>query len=207
MTTILLIRHGENTFVGKGKLAGWLPGVHLNKRGKSQAEALAQILEPIRLRAVYASPLERAVETAAPLAAAKGLEVIIREGLGEVRYGRWQGRSLKALRKRKLWPVVQVTPSLARFPDGESFTETQARIVAELEVLRATHNSPKSIIACVFHSDPIKLAVAHYIGLPLDLFQRLTVEPASISVLNVDERYTRLISLNDTRATIAGLRE
>ncbi|NIS82699.1 MAG: MSMEG_4193 family putative phosphomutase [Anaerolineales bacterium] len=206
MTTILLIRHGENTFVGEGKLAGWLPGVHLNERGKIQAAALAEALKPIKLRAVYASPLERAVETATPLAASKSLQVVVREGLGEIHYGRWQGRSIKALQKRKLWSVVQMIPSLARFPDGESFSEAQARIVAELEALRALHHTQKSVIACVFHSDPIKLAIAHYIGLPLDLFQRLTVEPASISVLHIDKRHTRLISLNDTRATIAGLR-
>lgn len=204
MTTILLIRHGENTFVEKGKLAGWLPGIHLNERGKMQAEALATILKPVKLQAIYASPLERALETATPLAASKGMTVSVREGLGEVRYGRWQGRSLKALRNRKLWPIIQTTPSLARFPDGESFPEAQARIVAELETLRARHRSPKAAIACVFHSDPIKLAIAHYIGVAIDLFQRLMIAPASISVLQIDDHHVRLIKLNDTRATQAG---
>lgn len=204
MTTILLIRHGENTFVEKGKLAGWLPGVHLNERGKKQAEALATILKPVKLQAIYASPLERAMETAAPLAASKGMSVKERQGLGEVRYGRWQGRSLKALRNRKLWPIVQTTPSLARFPEGESFPEAQARIVAELEALRIQHRKAKAAIACVFHSDPIKLAIAHYLGVPIDLFQRLMIAPASISVLQIDEHHIRLLKLNDTRATQAG---
>jgi probable phosphoglycerate mutase len=206
MTTILLIRHGMNEFVGKGKLAGWLPGIHLNEKGRAQAEALANLLKPVKLRAIYSSPLERALETAQPIAAAQGLDVKLREGLGEIRYGRWQGQSLKALRRRKLWPVIQGIPSLARFPEGESFPEAQARVVAELEVLRGLHKRKKDVIACVFHSDPIKLAVAHYIGMPLDLFQRLTIDPASINVLHIGKHHTNLIRLNDTRATTSIIR-
>jgi probable phosphoglycerate mutase len=118
--------------------------------------------------------------------------------------GRWQGQSLKALRRRRLWPVIQHAPSLARFPDGESFPEAQARVVAELEALRGEHGRPKAAIACVSHSDVIKLAIAHYVGLPLDLFQRLTVEPASISVLWVADSRVRLLRLNDTHAAASG---
>jgi probable phosphomutase (TIGR03848 family) len=201
MTTILLIRHGMNEFVGKGKLAGWLPGIHLNEKGIAQAKALADLLKPVKLRAVYSSPLERAVETARPIAKAQGLKVVRREGLGEIRYGSWQGQSLKALRRRKLWPLIQGIPSLARFPEGESFPEAQARVVAELEALRSHHKRKKDIIACVFHSDPIKLAIAHYIGMPLDLFQRLIIDPASINILHIGDGHTHLIRLNDTRAT------
>ena len=147
------------------------------------------------------------METAAPIATAHKLKVIPRPGLGEIHYGRWQGHTIKALRRRKLWPVIQASPSLARFPEGESFPEAQARVVAELESLRALHTSAKSAIACVTHSDPIKLAIAHYIGLPLDLFQRLTIEPASISILHIGNRQTRLLRLNDTQATNAGSAE
>jgi probable phosphoglycerate mutase len=205
MTTILLIRHAQNDFIAdKKKLAGWLPGVHLNARGLDQAEALAELLKPVKLEAVYTSPLERAVETATPIANTHDLKLNREEGLGEIRYGTWQGKSLRALRRRKLWPVIQAIPSLARFPEGESFPEAQARVVAVLERLRMAHRRRRSIIACVFHSDPIKLAIAHYIGLPLDLFQRLTIDPASISTLHIQERYTRLLQLNDTRATHAG---
>jgi probable phosphomutase (TIGR03848 family) len=201
MTIIYLIRHAENDYLGKEKLAGWLPGVHLNDRGVAQAEALAERLAGIRVRAIYASPLERALETAEPIARRQGLQVIRRPDLGEVRFGRWQGQTLKTLRRRKLWPIVAHSPSLARFPDGESFHETQTRVVAELEKLRGKHKRAKSTIICVSHSDTIKLAIAHYLGLPLDLFQRLTIEPASISILFIHQGHTRLICLNDTQAS------
>lgn len=200
MTTLLLIRHGLNDFVRKGKLAGWLPDIHLNEKGQAQAQALAELLSNHKLEAVYSSPLERTMETAWPIARAQGRDVIPRPGLGEVKYGRWQGRTLKSLRKLKSWAVIQDQPSLARFPEGESFPEAQARIVAELEDLRQRHRSRKSIIACVSHSDIIKLAVAHYLGLPLDLFQRLTVSPASVTSLSIGKRHVRLLNLNDRRA-------
>jgi len=198
MTTLYLIRHGLNEFVANHKLAGWHPGVHLNEGGRAQAQALAEHLAPIKLKAIYASPLERTLETAVPIAAAQRLEVIPREGLGEIHYGTWQGKSIKALKRRKLWPVIQISPSLARFPDGESFPEAQARIITELETLRSKHKGTKDVIACVFHADPIKLAIAHYIGLHLDFFQRLAIQPASISILGIDEHHVRLLMMNLT---------
>jgi len=201
MTTFFLIRHGDNDFVEKRKLAGRMPNVHLNVEGQRQAEALVRVLDSVKFEAIYASPLERAVETAEPLARALDLEINIREGLLEIGYGSWQGQSLKALRRRKLWPVLQNTPSLARFPEGESFPEAQARVVSELEALRSFHRGEKRNIACVFHSDPIKLAIAHYLGLPLDLYQRISISPASISVLSVSDSGIRIMVLNDTRAT------
>ena len=197
MTIFYLIRHGENDLLGK-RLPGWMPGVHLNERGLAQAQALARALAEVQITAVYASPLERTMETAEPLARLKKLEIVARPGLGEIRPGRWQGHSLKSLRRRKLWPVIQLTPSLARFPEGESFAEVQARVAAELDDLRRRH--PKESVACVSHADVIKLAVAHFLGLPLDLFQRLSVSPASISVLTISDNHTRLLRLNDTRA-------
>jgi probable phosphomutase (TIGR03848 family) len=199
MTTIVFIRHGQNEFVGSGKLAGWLPGVHLNDVGRAQAEALAKGLAGLKFDAIYASPLERTMETAEPIAKGQGLNVQVRAGLGEIDYGRWQGRTLKSLRKLKSWGRIQHQPSLASFPEGESFPQAQARIVAEVEELRAQHSGKKAIIACVSHADMIKLALAHYLGLPLDLFQRLVVEPGSVSVLAVGKDTIRLIRLNDTR--------
>ena len=197
MTIFYLIRHGENDLLGK-RLPGWMPGVHLNERGLAQAQALARALDEVQITAVYASPLERTMETAEPLARLKELEIVARPGLGEIHPGRWQGHSLKSLRRRKLWPVIQFTPSLARFPEGESFAEVQARVAAELDDLRRRH--PKETVACVSHADVIKLAVAHFLGLPLDLFQRLSVSPASISVLMISDNHTRLLRLNDTRS-------
>ena len=201
MTTFYLIRHGHNDFLRKRKIAGRMPNVHLSSEGYRQAEALGRILSSVKFEAIYASPLERAVETAEPLARDQGLDILIRVGLIEIGYGSWQGQSLKTLRRRKLWPIIQNTPSLARFPEGESFPEAQARVVAELEALRDLHRSKKASIACVFHSDPIKLAIAHYLGMPLDLYQRITISPASMSVLVVSDSSIRVMSLNDTRAT------
>lgn len=203
MTSIYLIRHGENEFVGKGKLAGWLPGVHLNDRGRVQAQALVDLFDKVRLKAVYASPLDRTMETALPLAQAKKLEIVEAPGIGEIRFGTWEGKRLKVLRTRKLWSVVQQTPSLARFPEGESFTEAQSRAVAEMERLRSNHTGKKDAFACVSHSDVIKLIVAHYLGLPLDLFQRLHIAPASVTALWVDNQTSRLLFMNDMRATRA----
>ena len=147
-----------------------------------------------------ASPLERTMETAAPIAAAQGLEVIPREGLTEIGYGTWQGLSFKSLRRRRLWRTLQISPSLVRFPEGESFPEAQARVVAELEDLRALHSGKNAALACVTHADVIKLAIAHYLGLPLDLFRRLVVEPGSISRLVIDDAHARILGLNDTHA-------
>lgn len=196
MTTLLLIRHGENDFTRTGKLAGWTPGVSLNELGCRQAEQLAVKLKDAPIRALYCSPLERTRETAAPLARAKGLEVQIHEGLGEVRYGRWQGQSLKVLRRQKLWRVVQEHPSVMQFPEGETVRGVQARAVDAIEAIVAEH--PKDLVAALSHGDVIKLVVAHYLGLPLDLFQRLQIDTASVTVLQLGQGAPGLRRLNDT---------
>lgn len=195
MPLLLLIRHGENDYTKKHKLAGHTPNVHLNERGQSQAQALAEALKQVPIRAIYSSPLERAVETATPIAGIRKLEVQLEPGLIETDVGKWQGRSLAALRLQKAWKVVQGAPSRARFPEGETFYECQARIVAALDSLSRQHK-PQDIIACVFHADPIKLAVAHYIGLPLDHFQRLSCDTGSLTALSVNEFGANLIKLN-----------
>ena len=195
MPILLLIRHGENDYTKKHKLAGYLPDIHLNERGQKQAQDLADALKDVPIKAIYSSPLERARETAAPIATARRLEVQIETGLIETNVGKWQGRSIKALNLNKLWKVVQRAPSRAKFPEGETFYECQSRIVATLDKIVATHK-PRDIIACVFHADPIKLAVAHYIGLPLDQFQRLGCDTGSISALYIGELGANLIKLN-----------
>ncbi len=192
---LLLIRHATNDWVGE-RLAGWTPGVHLNDEGQAQAVALARRLADVPLAAIYSSPLERTLETAQPLAQVQGLSVQVREGLGEARYGDWTGRALKELKDEKLWPVVQVYPSGARFPGGESMREVQARMVAELDAIRDAH--PDQTVAIVSHSDPIKMAVAHYAGLALDLFQRLTISPASVTAFAFAHFGPRLICQNHT---------
>lgn len=195
MPTILLIRHGENEYVKKGRLAGRLPGVHLNDTGRKQAEEIVKTLEKVPLKAVYSSPLDRTMETAAPLAQAKGLDVIPREGLLEVDFGEWQDKTLKSLQKLKLWKVVQGRPSMMRFPEGETFAEAQHRVVQEITALAGMHE-PHDVIACISHSDLIKLAVAYFIGLPLDMFQRLMIGTASITTLHYHENFAVIGQLN-----------
>jgi len=195
MTQVFLIRHGHNDWADK-KLAGWTPGVHLNDVGRRQAEALVERLAPIELEAIYSSPLERALETAVPLARARGLKVIRMRDLGEVRYGDWQGKSLSQLKKRKEWAIVQMAPSVMRFPNGESLREMQNRAVAGIERIIAAH--PKGNVAAFSHGDVIKAIVAHFVGMPLDSFQRLIVAPASVTVLGMGRFGARLLRLNDT---------
>ncbi|MCJ7700542.1 MAG: histidine phosphatase family protein [Anaerolineales bacterium] len=195
MPIILLIRHGENEYVAKGRLAGRLAGVHLNENGIRQAEAVAVALAEAPVKAVYASPLERCMETAQPLAEKLVQAVIPREGLLEIDFGDWQDKTLKQLRRRKLWKVVQGNPARMQFPGGETFANAQMRVVTELEALCKTHQ-PEDLIACFSHSDLIRLAVAYYIGTPLDLFQRIAVSPASISTLHMGEFGARVVNVN-----------
>lgn len=195
MPLVLLIRHGENEYVKKGRLAGRLPGVHLNENGKQQAHELAEKLRNAPVRAVYSSPLERTMETAAPIAAALDLPIISRESLLEVDIGEWENKTLKSLRRLKLWKVVQEAPSRLRFPGGETFAEAQLRVAQDLQDLCASHEE-KDLLICISHSDIIKLAVAYFIGLPLDHFQRLHVSPASITSLMIGSHGSSLMALN-----------
>jgi len=195
MPLLLLIRHGENEYVKTGKLAGRLPGVHLNQRGQNQAAALGEALKEAQIKAVYSSPLERAMETAAPIASAHGLEIIPEPDLLDVNVGKWQGKSLKVLRLMKAWKIVQHSPSRFCFPEGESFLETQARIIAALERISKKHK-PQDVVAVVFHADPIKLAAAYFLGMPLDNFQRLGCDTGSLTALHIGETGSSLMKLN-----------
>ena len=195
MPTLLLIRHGENDFLKQGRLPGCLPDIHLNGRGREQAAALAETLKTAPVRAIYSSPLERAVETAGPLAQALGLTLQLRPALLDIDAGEWQGRQLKELRKLPLWKQVQERPSEVRFPGGESFMESQARLVREIDAIRGAHKQ-KEMLAVVFHADPIKLVLAHFLGLPLDNFQKLSVSAGSVSVLVLGRSGAQLAALN-----------
>jgi probable phosphomutase (TIGR03848 family) len=194
-TRILLIRHGVNDYVKKGLLAGRTPGVHLNEEGIAQALAVAERLSGEKITAIYSSPLERCQETAAPLANRLALELQPLEDVKETNCGDWTGQALEELRKLEAWMQVQLNPSGFRFPEGESMLEIQARMVTGLDRLQRQH--PNETIAVFSHSDPIKLAVAFYVGMPLDLFQRLEVSPASISELDFTPLRVRLVRLND----------
>lgn len=195
-TTVLLIRHGDNDWTESHKLAGRLPGVHLNEYGRQQAEAVGQRLASTKLHAIYASPLERTQETAQAIAQHHSLEIQSRPGLIEVDYGEWMGESVKKLSKNKNWPVVQFYPSGAGFPGGETMFMMQTRCVQEINTLVAAH--PGETIAIVGHADLIKAAVAHYLGVHLDLFQRIVISTASITSISFSLMGPRIITVNDT---------
>jgi len=196
MPLLLLIRHGENDYVKTGKMAGHIPGVHLNERGQKQAQALGEALKDVPIKAIYSSPLERALETAAPMATSHNLQVIQEADLMDAKVGKWEGKSLKVLRLTNAWKVVQHSPSRFQFPEGESFVDLQTRLVNVLEGIVKKYIKPKDIVAVVFHADPIKLVVAHFLGLPLDHFQRLSCDTGSLTALYASEMGANLIKLN-----------
>lgn len=179
MTTLLLIRHA--TTAATGQRLGGRTQAPLDEKGRGQAEATAERLADVPLRFIYSSPLARTMETAEIVAAPHRLKVRPDDGLLEVEYGRWTDRQLKPLYRNKLWPVIQARPSLVRFPDGESIRGAQLRAVDAIEALVARHRD--TAIAAVTHADVIKAVVAFYLGQPLDLFQRLVVNPASVTAL------------------------
>ena len=182
VATIVLLRHATTAATGK-RLGGWTPGVHLDAPGVAQAEAAAERLAQLPVTAVYASPLERTQETAKHVAKRHGLRVRTRRDIGEVDYGEWTDQPLGQLRRRKLWPVIQATPSRVTFPGGESIRGAQTRAVDEIEALAEEHGDETIVV--VSHADVIKAVLAHFLGMPLDTFQRLHVAPASVSVIHL----------------------
>lgn len=179
-TTILLIRHGSNPKVGKG-LTGWLAGVSLDENGRRQAEAVASALSAQTLDAIYSSPLERALETAEPLALVKGLRIIPDPSFGEVRFGDWQGKDFIEIEKDPIWRRFNDFRSGTRAPNGELMLETQARMVAGLLNIATRH--PGECVAVFSHADAIKSAVCWILGIPLDFHLRLEILPASVTTI------------------------
>jgi len=196
-TTLLLVRHGVTASTGK-VLPGRAPGLHLSPAGREQAHRAAMRLSELTTvpSALYASPLERTRETAAPIAAALGLKVRIDKGLVECDFGEWTGRRLSSLRRLAQWRAVQHAPSTFRFPGGESFTEMQLRIWGALERLSAAH--PGETVVLVSHADPIKAAVTYAQGVPLDLFQRTVISTCSISAVMLTGTTPIVLSVNNT---------
>ena len=197
---LLLIRHGATDLTAK-RLVGRTPGVGLNARGRQQADRLVQRMQGIHIHHIASSPLERAQQTAAPLAQAYGLRIQTEPGLNECDYGDWTGQEFKALRRIDLWKRVQQRPADARFPGGEALREVQARVVGSIESLVLAH--PKETVAAFSHGDVIKAALAHFIGVHLDLFQRLHVAPAAVSALVLGMGQPGLVCVNE----VGGLAE
>jgi probable phosphomutase (TIGR03848 family) len=194
-TRVVLVRHGVTAQTGP-LLSGRLPGIDLSEKGVEQAEHAAQRLAALAITAVYASPIERTTQTAQCIAARFGLPVVALEGVIEADYGDWTGGKIADLAKTEEWKVVQVAPSRARFPGGESIREMQARVVGAIDAVVADH--PHETVVIVSHADPIKSAIAHYAGTHLDLFQRVFVSPASVTVLEFHTLGVSLVKCNDT---------
>ena len=194
---ILLVRHGVTATTGK-VLPGRAAGLHLSAKGVEQADVTAQRLADLAAApsALYASPLERARETAAPIARALKLRGKTDKGLLECDFGDWTGKTLASLRRKPEWRAVQNAPSTFRFPNGESFTEMQLRIWTTLERLAGVH--PGETIVVVSHADPIKAAVTYAQGVPLDLFQRTVISTCSISALVLTGTTPIVLSVNNT---------
>jgi probable phosphomutase (TIGR03848 family) len=205
VTTVVLVRHGLTHLTGP-VLAGWTPGLHLDERGEAQAAAVAERLRPLPLTAVVSSPLDRCLDTAGAVLAGRDLELQVDDRLGECRYGDWTGRPLKELAKDPLWKVVQAHPSAVVFPgpEGEALRDTQARAVAAVRHWNAELGPDATWLACS-HGDVIKAVVADAMGLHLDQFQRIVIDPCSVTVIRYTELRPFVVRVNDTGGGVADL--
>ena len=205
MTTVVLVRHGLTHLTGP-VLAGWTPGLHLDERGEKQAAAVAERLRPLPLTAVVSSPLDRCLDTAAAILAGRDIELQVDERLGECRYGDWTGRPLKELGKDPLWKVVQAHPSAVVFPgpEGEALRDTQVRAVAAVRDWNSRLGPDATWLACS-HGDVIKATVADAMGLHLDQFQRIMLDPCSVTVLRYTELRPFVVRVNDTGGGVTDL--
>ena len=202
-TLLLLVRHGQTPKTGV-ILPGRAPGLHLADEGRRQADAVAQRIGQLKsVGAVYTSPLERASETAAPIARARRLPLRVERDLSECDVGEWTGIRLSRARRKTEWQLVQRHPSGFRFPGGESFTEMQARLTGALARLVERH--PGETIVAVSHEDPIKAAVAHALGLHLDLFQRIVVAPCSVTAIAYPPDMPLVLTVNSLDGDLAWL--
>ncbi len=202
-SVVLLVRHGLTPTTGV-KLPGRAPGLHLSDEGRRQAEAAAGRIAAIgKVAALYCSPLTRARETAQPIGRAVKRALRVERDLADLDIGEWTGLSLKQAARRPEWETVQRSPSTFRFPGGESFPEMQARMTTALARIVARH--PGQIAVVVSHADPIKAAVAQALGTPLDLFQRIMIAPASITVVAYRRGGPSVITVNSLSGDLAWL--
>jgi broad specificity phosphatase PhoE len=195
MTCVFLVRHGTNDLLGRG-IAGRKPGVRLNPEGHAQAERLARRFEREAIRGIHCSPLERARQTAEPIAERLGLDIEIAPALNEIDFGEWTGLLLDELVQRPDWQRGNVVRTGSRAPGGETMLEVQARVVGHIEDLGEGGETGHYIL--VGHGDPIKSALLYYLGAPIDFVQRLEILPASISAVEVGSLEPRLLFTNET---------
>lgn len=193
-TTFLLIRHASHDYLGRA-IAGWLPGVHINTRGREEAEALAGALAGAGIEALFSSPLDRTMDTAEFIARRTGLHVHVEEAFGEVRFGEWEGMTFEDLASDPRWEAYNRFRSGTRPPGGgELLLEVQARAVAAMERMRDDH--PDGTVAVVSHGDVIKAAAMYWLGMPLDLLERFDVAPASVTEIVVGDWGAKVIRIN-----------
>lgn len=192
---LLLVRHGSTPITGT-LLTGRLPGVHLSEEGIRQANGVAERVALLPVKAVYASPLERCQETAQPIAARFRLPIRTEPELAEVDYGDWAGRSFKQLHRLKAWSELLSHPADFRFPGGESIREAQTRAIRATEALYKAH--PQQVVVVVTHADMVRLILAGYLGMGLDLYQRVIVGVASVSAVVLGDRVPRVVRISDT---------
>lgn len=204
MTTLLLLRHGRSTANTKGVLAGRRPGVHLDDLGRSQAQSAADRLADVRLDLMVSSPLERCLQTIEPVAAGRRRKVVTDDGLIEADYGSWSGKKLSTLAKDPLWPVIQNHPSSVTFPgrSGESMIGMAARAAGTVRRFNAKVGPDGVWLACS-HGDVIKSIVADALGLHLDQFQRIMIDPASITIIRYTQHRPFVVITNSTSGPIA----
>lgn len=195
MARLLLVRHAPTPETGK-KLTGRAAGVSLDEAGLDAARAVATRLSATKVAAVYTSPIARTAETAAVIGEEVGRKPVVTEGLIEIDFGRWTGRSLAQLRRTNLWRAVQATPSQVRFPGGETFAEAQHRAVAACSAIADAHKSATAVL--VSHADVIKLVLAFYLGQPLDLFQRIGIATSSVSVVHLGNNHAPIVEAVNT---------
>ena len=194
-TRLVLVRHGVTAHTGP-LLSGRMPGIDLSEKGIAQAQAAAERLTALTVSTVYASPIERTTQTAQRIAAHHSLDVVALPGVIEADYGDWTGGEISELAKTDEWKVVQVAPSRAQFPNGETIRAMQARMIETFDDLVMQH--PHETVVVVSHADPIKSAIAHYTGMHLDLFQRVHVSPASATVFDFHAYGVMMVKCNDT---------
>lgn len=195
MTILLLIRHASNDYLKENRFAGWIPGIHLNAQGQREADALARRLQHISLHALYSSPLERARDTANAVAMCQHLDINIVPALGDTRVGEWEGKLIKEVEQTETWKQIRTKPAGVKIGGGESIDEVQTRMIPAIEQIVAKH--PKQIVAVFSHADPIKTVVAHYLKMDLNEFQRIIINPASVTVFFFDENGIKLFCLNN----------
>lgn len=188
-----LIRHGDHDWLPKG-IAGRIPGVHLNARGKEQVERLASRLATVNFDAIFSSPLERAMESAEPTARAKGMEVVIAPEMIELDFGEWNGATFDRLHADPRWAEWNKFRSVVRMPGGEAMSEVQGRVVTFLERVHA--QNPTGVFAVFSHGDTIRSGLCYFLGMPLDLLPRVEVEPASLSIVQLGPSGPRVLGVN-----------